>query len=92
MEYNMQHLCTIGGSVPFKRFIGLGLLLAVLAACSPSATLQPTTARAPTATPIPPTSTPYPAGKVETGFTAEGWPYRGNPKAAVTLWEFSEFQ
>ncbi len=78
--------------MPFKRFIGLGLLVAVLAACSPSATSQPTATRAPTATPVPPTSTPGPAGPVETGFTAEGWPYRGNPKAEVTLWEFSEFQ
>ena len=76
--------------MPFKRFIGLGLLLVALAACKPQ---QPTATLAPTATPVPPTATPRPADqKVETGFTAEGWPYRGNPKAEVTLWEFSEFQ
>jgi hypothetical protein len=85
----MRHLCTIGGSVRLRRFIHLGLLLAVLAACSPKPTLQPT----PTATRMPPTSTPKPANqKLEMGFTAEGWPYRGNPNATVTLWEFSEFQ
>lgn len=79
--------------MPFKRLVGLGLLVAVLAACSPGATSQPTATRAPTATPVPPTSTARPAGQeVEMGFTAEGWPYRGNPKAEVTLWEFSEFQ
>lgn len=72
--------------MPFERLVGLGLLVAVLAACSPSATPQPT------ATPVPPTATARPAGQVEMGFTAEGWPYRGNPGAAVTLWEFSEFQ
>jgi hypothetical protein len=74
MEYNMRHLCTIGGSVPLRRFIHLGLLLAVLAACSPKATPEPT------------------PQKLQMGFTAEGWPYRGNPDAAVTIWEFFEFQ
>ncbi len=74
-----------------RRFVGLGLLLAVLAACSPRTTPQAT--RAPTATQVQPTATPRPADqKLQMGFTAEGWPYRGNPNAAVTLWEFSEFQ
>jgi hypothetical protein len=89
MEYNRRHLCITGGSVRLTRFIYLGLLLAVLAACSS----KPTTETAPTATLTPPTSTPEPTKQdVEMGFTAEGWPYRGNPNAAVTLWEFSEFQ
>jgi len=74
--------------VPLRRFIGLGLLLAVLAACSPRPAPQPTTTPAPTATRLQPASAPAPLQ----GFTAEGWPYRGNPNAAVTLWEFSEFQ
>lgn len=53
-----------------RRFIHLGLLLAMLAACSPK--------------PV-----DY---KLSMGFTAEGWPYRGNPNASVTIWEFFEFQ
>ena len=72
-----------------RRFVYLGLLLAVLAACSP----KPTTQTAPTATLLPPTSTPKPANQgIQMGFTPEGWPYRGNPDAVVTLWEFSDFQ
>ena len=79
--------------MPLRRFVGLGLLLAVLAACSPQPAPQPTTTRAPTATRLQPTWTPKPVDqKPQMGFTAEGWPYRGNPNAAVTLWEFSEFQ
>ena len=83
-----------------KRFVYLGLLIVALmvAACSPKAT------PAPTATPVPPTNTPAPAattavliptitgGEVPMGFTEEGTPYRGNPNAAVTLLEFSDFQ
>ena len=79
--------------MPLRKLVSLGLLLAALSACKPQVTPQPTATRAPTATPVPPTATPRPAGQdVEMGFTAEGWPYRGNPNAAVTLWEFSEFQ
>lgn len=74
--------------MPVRRFVCLGLLLAVLSACSPKATPQPATTPAPTATRLQPTSTPAPLQ----GFTAEGWPCRGNPNATVTLWEFSEFQ
>jgi hypothetical protein len=74
IEYNMRHLHITGGSVRFRQLISLGLLLAVLSACSPK-------------------STPQPANQdVPMGFTAEGWPYRGNPDATVTLWEFSDFQ
>lgn len=72
-----------------RRYIYLGLLLALLAACSP----KPTTETAPTATLVPPTSTPKPANQeLEMGFTPEGWPYRGNSNATVILWEFSDFQ
>jgi len=79
--------------VSWRRFVPLGLLLVALVACSPQATSTPTATRAPTATPLPPTATPWPVGQdVPLGFTAEGWPYRGNPHAEVTLWEFSEFQ
>ena len=79
--------------MPLRRFVGLGLLLAALAACSPKTTPQATATRAPTATRTQPTATTRPVDqKAQMGFTAEGWPYRGNPGAAVTLWEFSEFQ
>jgi hypothetical protein len=79
--------------VRLRRFIYLGLLVAVLAACGPKPTQRPTATPAPTATRVPPTSTPRSANQdIEMGFTAEGWPYRGNPNAAVTLWEFTEFQ
>jgi hypothetical protein len=75
--------------VRLRQLISLGLLLAVVSACSP----KPATQAAPTATLPLPTSTPEPANQdVEMGFTAEGWPYRGNPNATVTLWEFSDFQ
>jgi hypothetical protein len=81
-----------------KRFAHLGLLIAALivAACGPKATSEPTT------TTLPPTNTPAPTatreapasseGEVPMGFTEEGWPYRGNPNAPVTLVEHSEFQ
>ena len=36
-----------------------------------------------------PTATPQ---TVPMGFTEDGVPYRGNPNASVTLWEFSEYQ
>ena len=81
-----------------KYFLYLGLLVAVLtvAGCSPAATPEPTA--------LPPTDTPAPAatkevapsvpveGEVPMGFTAEGLPYRGDPDAPVTLWEYSDFQ
>lgn len=70
----MGNSYTRGGSVPLRKLISLGLLLALLSACGPKATPQPT------------------PQKPQMGFTAEGWPYRGNPDATVTLWEFSEFQ
>ena len=77
-----------------KRFLYLGLLIAasVVAACGPTATLEPTA----TPTPLPPTDTPEPTATSETevpmGFTEEGAPYRGNPDAPVTLVEYSAFQ
>jgi hypothetical protein len=87
-----------------KRFAYLGLLIAalIIAACSPKATPAPTATPKPTAKPLPPTDTPRPAAttkapvptlsEVPMGFTEEGSPYRGNPNAAVTLLEFSDFQ
>ena len=83
-----------------KRFSYLGLLIValILAACGPQATQEPT------ATSLPPTDTPKPAattevlipsisgGEVPMGFTEDGAPYRGNPDASVTLWEYSDFQ
>ena len=76
-----------------KRSIYLALLAAMLSACTAKTTPQPTATRVPTATRMQPTATTRPAGQeVEMGLTAEGWPYKGNPKAEVTLWEFSEFQ
>ena len=87
-----------------KRFLCLGLLIAALmvSACSPQATPGPTaTSPPPTDTPVPPTDTPetteviipsISGGKVPTGFTEDGTPYRGHPDAPVTLVEHSEFQ
>lgn len=73
-----------------QRIFALTLLLAILTACGPGATQQPTATRPqPTVTPTP---TPVARTEVLMGFTAEGWPYRGNPDAPVTLYEFSEFQ
>lgn len=77
-----------------KRFLYLGLLIAVLlvTACGSKAT----------PTPLPPSATPAPTAtqaqpvaggqEIPMGFTAEGLPYRGNPNAPVTLWEYSDFQ
>ena len=71
-----------------KRLLYLGVLIAALmvAACGPTATLEPTA----TPTPVPPTDTPEP--EVPMGFTEEGAPYRGDPDAPVTMLEYSEFQ
>lgn len=83
-----------------KRFLYLGLLIAVLlvTACGSKATPEPTA----TPTPLPPSATPAPTAtqaqpvagghEIPMGFTAEGLPYRGNPNAPVTLWEYSDFQ
>jgi hypothetical protein len=43
----------------------------------------------PTATTKAPTAT---TAKIETGTTPEGHPYKGSPKAKVTLIEFSDYQ
>ncbi|MDH7487045.1 MAG: hypothetical protein QHJ81_12305 [Anaerolineae bacterium] len=83
-----------------RYFLYLGLLIAVLmmTACGSKATPEPTA----TPTPLPPTDTPVPratkakpaagGAEIPMGFTAEGLPYRGNPDAPVTLWEYSDFQ
>ncbi|HNR97152.1 MAG TPA: hypothetical protein PKJ21_04910 [Anaerolineae bacterium] len=65
------------------------LLIIALAALSLAACSQNTTA--PTNTLVPPTATPKP-GKLPSGFTEQGFPYKGNANSPVTLWEFSEFQ
>ena len=87
-----------------KRFSYLGLLIVVLivAACSPQATPEPTATPKPTAEPLPPTATSAPTattsaptvsgGEVPMGFTEEGAPYHGNPDAPVTLTEYSDYQ
>jgi len=72
-----------------KRFIYLGLLIVIFAACGPKATPTPLP---PTDTPAPTATTKVSEGEVPMGFTAEGAPYRGNPNASVTLVEHSEFQ
>jgi hypothetical protein len=69
-----------------KRVVFLLLLIAALtvAACSPKGTPQPTA----TTEVLTPSSS---GGEVAVGFTEDGSPYRGNPDAAVTLIEYSEF-
>lgn len=71
--------------------------LAILGACSPApaptaegTASLPSVGLAPTATSIP--TIPGESGEVEMGFTSEGFPYRGNPNAPVTMVEHSEFQ
>ena len=60
--------------------------------------VPPTVTAAPTASGLP-TSAPSPApiatgamADIPVGFTAEGFPYRGNPDAPVTMVEFSDYQ
>jgi ABC-type glycerol-3-phosphate transport system substrate-binding protein len=79
--------------VPKRLLIILVLAALSLAACSQNTTAPPTAASqsVPTHTVVQPTATPKP-GKLPTGFTSEGFPYKGNANSPVTLWEFSEFQ
>ena len=69
-----------------KRVVYVWLLIAALsvAACSSTVTPQPTA----TTEVLTPTIS---GGEVPMGFTEDGAPYRGNPDAAVTLVEYSEF-
>lgn len=88
-----------------KRFLYLGLLIAALmvASCGPKATPEPTSTPLPPtdtpmsaateeATPVPTKAEGKAMGEVPMGFTEEGAPYRGDPKAPVTLLEYSDFQ
>ena len=66
---------------------------------SAPATESPTSVVAATTTVSPPTAVTSETaelsaeqGEVPTGFTEEGAPYQGNPQAAVTLVEYSDFQ
>jgi hypothetical protein len=77
-----------------RRVVCLRLVIATLtvAACGAKVTPEP----AATVTPLPQETsgavTPgVSTGKVPTGFTEDGAPYRGNPDASVTLVEYSEF-
>lgn len=42
--------------------------------------------------PVADPSVEHDANGVQVGFTAEGYPYRGNPEAAVVIEEYSDFQ
>lgn len=77
-----------------KRLLTLLVLAAVsLAACSQNTTAPSATTKPPAATYtlVQPTATAD-KGKLPTGFTEEGFPFKGNANSPVTLWEFSEFQ
>lgn len=77
-----------------KRLLTLLVLAALsLVACSQNTTAPPTATNpaAPTYTLVQPTST-LNKGKLQTGFTEEGFPFKGSANSPVTLWEFSEFQ
>lgn len=88
---------SLRGDMKTKRFLYLGLFIAVLmvTACGSKATPEPTSlpltdTPAPTATEVPkPTGN---EGGVPMGFTEDGLPYRGDPDAPVVLEEHSEFQ
>ena len=87
------------------RYAILALALIVIglfaSACAPAAP-QATQAPQPAATVAPATSAPAPTaatggepaakGEIPVGVDAEGNFYRGDPKAAVKLVEFSDFQ
>ena len=87
-----------------RHALYMGLLIAILvvAGCtSPQPTAAPATAKpadtpAPevaTATLAPEVATVAPiAGEIAMGFTEDGLPYRGDPNAPVTLYEYSDFQ
>ncbi|MCC7352682.1 MAG: thioredoxin domain-containing protein, partial [Anaerolineae bacterium] len=60
---------------------------------SPTVTTAPPAATAvPTSVPSATTATSSALPDIPVGFTAEGFPYRGNPDAAVTMVEFSDYQ
>ena len=79
--------------MPKRLFTILVLAALSLAACSQNTTAPPTATSSswPTHTLVQPTPTTQP-GKLSTGFTSEGFPYKGNANSPVTLWEFTEFQ
>jgi hypothetical protein len=87
----------------FRHALYMGLLIAILvvAGCSsPTPTTVPGTeqpadtpvAQEPTATKAAQVATAAPEpGEIPMGFTEEGFPYRGDPNATVTLYEYSDF-
>jgi len=74
-------------------YIGLLIAILVVAGCtSPNPTAAPGTV-SPADTPATAAATVAPdAGGVAMGFTEDGLPYRGDPDAPVTLYEYSDFQ
>jgi hypothetical protein len=87
--------------------LGLLAAVLTVAGCGSTATPEPTpvpTADTTAPTHVPATDAPAPTattkvsipapieGEIPTGFTEEGWPYRGHPDAPVTLVEYSDFQ
>ncbi len=74
--------------------LAAALFLGACGSPSPSPTGAPASPT-PSATPTTPAATSVaapPSAKIPVGFTAEGYPYRGNPEAAITLVEFSDYQ
>lgn len=87
-----------------RHVLYVALLIAILAAAGcnqPNPTDAPGTeqpvdtpaTQKPTATKAAPVATVEPEpGEIPMGFTEDGLPYRGDPNAPVTLYEYSDFQ
>lgn len=92
---------------PISRWKGIPLLIGllfILAACQTPilqapdpAAVDPTASSAPApaaqeAAPVGSTNDPETLDGIPVGFTAEGYPYRGNADAPVTVYEYSDYQ